>query len=165
MSLKIAFLDRDGVLIHEPQDDFQIDSLEKLKILPGVFEALQWLKSEGYQFVMVSNQNGIGLPSFPTPAFMAPQERLLELLREQNVEFLKIFICPHLPGDGCDCRKPKTGLVDYFLTTIELDSERSFMIGDRDTDGAFAQNIGVRFLKVTTNEGMDVEVLKNFLTP
>ncbi|EKD94023.1 MAG: histidinol-phosphatase/imisazoleglycerol-phosphat e dehydratase [uncultured bacterium] len=153
MKIKVAFLDRDGVLIDEPQDDFQIDSLEKLKLLPGVIEVLQWLKAQGYQLVMISNQNGVGLPCFPTPSFMGPQERLLELFQAQGIEFEKIFICPHLPQDGCDCRKPKIGLVDYFLTTIELDRERSLMVGDRETDRGFAENVGIPFFKLPTNQG------------
>jgi imidazoleglycerol-phosphate dehydratase/histidinol-phosphatase len=164
MKTKVAFLDRDGVMIHEPQDDFQIDAVEKLKILPGVIETLQFLKAQGYQLVMISNQNGVGLPCFPTPSFMAPQERLLELLQAEGLGFEKIFVCPHLPQDGCDCRKPKTGLVDYFLTTIELDLQRSLMVGDRETDRGFAENVGIPFFKLPTNQGFLLSEFQAFVS-
>lgn len=163
MPLKIAFLDRDGVLIHEPQDDFQVDSVEKLTILPGVIDALKRLQNLGYALAMVTNQNGVGMPSFPTRTFDAPQEKMLEEFRKEGIQFLKIFVCPHFPSDGCDCRKPKTGLVDYFLTTIDLDREYSFMFGDRETDRQFAENIGVPFLKAVTNDGIDPNAFDAFL--
>lgn len=150
---KYAFFDRDGTLIHEPQDTFQIDSLKKLKILDGVIDTLIQLKNWGYKFVMVSNQNGIGTPSFPENKFRQPQQRLLSLLSQQGIQFEQVFICPHLPEDNCYCRKPKTGLVDEFLKNNRrsIDLKNSFLCGDRETDQQFAKNIGMRFIRTPTN--------------
>lgn len=148
---KVAFLDRDGALIFEPQDDFQIDSLEKLKILPGVIEALQELQSRGYSLVMVTNQDGVGLACFPRETFEAPQREMLRQFSEAGVEFEEVFMCPHLPKDECLCRKPKLGMLRYFLDNNEIDYENSFMYGDRDSDKQFAENIGVRFIQTPTN--------------
>ena len=67
--LRAAFVDRDGVLIYEPQDTYQIDSLGKLKILPGVIEGLQRIQKDGYKLVMTSNQDGLGTASYPSDAF------------------------------------------------------------------------------------------------
>ncbi|KKP38854.1 MAG: Histidinol-phosphatase / Imidazoleglycerol-phosphate dehydratase, imidazoleglycerol-phosphate dehydratase / histidinol-phosphatase [Candidatus Peregrinibacteria bacterium GW2011_GWF2_33_10] len=154
MKQKIAFLDRDGALIFEPQDSFQIDSLEKLRILDGVIEALQDLIKKGYKLVMVSNQNGVGTPSFLKENFEIPQNKMLEIFRRNGIEFYKIFICPHFPEDNCECRKPKIGMLKDFLKTENIDFEKSFMYGDRETDRQFAKNIKVRFVKATTNEGI-----------
>jgi len=148
--MKIAFLDRDGVLINEPQDNFRIDSLKKLKILPDVFENLKRFVDEGYKLVMVSNQNGIGKNGFSKKGFYEAQNELLRRLKNEGIEFYKIFICPHTEAENCDCRKPKIGLVKDFLKGLgkDFDKMRSFMVGDRETDIELAKNIGVRgFLK------------------
>ena len=150
-SRRVAFLDRDGTLIWEPPETKQIDSLEKLRILPGVIDGLQILMNEGFSLVMVSNQNGIGTDKFPRDAFEIPQAALLQQLREQGIRFAELFICSHMPETNCACRKPKTGLVDAFLKENSIDFDQSFMIGDRDTDGEFAEAIGVRFVRMETN--------------
>ncbi|HCW32595.1 MAG: imidazole glycerol-phosphate dehydratase/histidinol phosphatase, imidazoleglycerol-phosphate dehydratase / histidinol-phosphatase [Candidatus Peregrinibacteria bacterium GW2011_GWF2_39_17] len=164
MKTKIAFIDRDGALIEEPQDTFQVDRLDLLKILPGVIESLKLLRDQKYKLVMVTNQNGVGLTCFPTATFVEPQEEMLKIFKENGINFERVFVCPHLQEGGCDCRKPKTGLVDYFLTTVDLDRETSFMLGDRETDGQFAQNLDIRFFKVKTNKGIDLESLKSFIS-
>ena len=148
---KYAFIDRDGTLIFEPQDTYQIDSLEKLQILPGVIEGLQALQNGGYRLVMISNQDGLGTDSFQQAGFDAPQQKMLEIFAQNNVSFDQIFICPHLPEDNCTCRKPKTGLVKDFLATEDIDCRGSFVCGDRPTDAAFAKNIGVRSVMMPTN--------------
>jgi len=156
---KYAFLDRDGALIYEPTLEdtkkrdvpYQIDSLEKLKILPGVLDGLKKLVEDGYKLVMITNQNGIGTDSFPEEDFWIPQNRMMEIFKENGIEFEKVFICPHFPEDNCNCRKPKIGLVDEFLKSGGIDFANSFMSGDRDTDRQFANNIGVRFIPMTLN--------------
>ena len=102
--MKIAFLDRDGTLIWEPPDTKQIDSLDKLHILPRAIESLQALRREGFDLVIVSNQNGIGTDRFPRESFDILQAELLRQLREQGIEFLEVFVCPLMPDVGCECR-------------------------------------------------------------
>ncbi len=149
--LKIAFLDRDGVLVYEPENTKQIDSMDKLQILPGVIAGLKKLLAQGYRLVMVSNQDGMGTASFPLENFRVVQDRLLKLLKESGIEFYKIFICPHFEQDGCNCRKPKPGLLGTFLGEENIDLGKSFVLGDRKSDREFAQNIGVRFFQTGTN--------------
>ncbi len=160
---KYAFLDRDGCLIFEPQDTYQIDSLNKLKILEGVIAGLQELKKRGYALIMISNQDGLGTSSFPQNSFDTPQEKMLNIFRDKGVIFDQIFICPHLPNDGCNCRKPKTGLVDEFLRNANIDKSLSFVCGDRDSDRQFAKNIGIRFFRIETN-GNFYEAIKSLLS-
>lgn len=144
---KIAFLDRDGTLIMEPPDE-QVDRLDKVALVPGVVPALLHLREAGYEFVMVSNQDGRGTPLFPEPDFSTVQNFVLRLFASQGIVFRDIFICPHLPAQGCDCRKPKPGLLLPFLSRIPLDRQWSVVIGDRQTDLDLAANIGLRGIRL-----------------
>jgi imidazoleglycerol-phosphate dehydratase/histidinol-phosphatase len=155
MSARILFVDRDGTLIEEPADH-QVDSLEKIRFMPGVFAALTELKRRGLRLVMVTNQDGLGTASFPRPTFEAPHEFILQAFRSQGIEFDAVFVCPHFQADGCECRKPKTGLVQDYIRDADVDLEGSAMIGDRETDLQFARNLGLRGLLVRTN-GSDSE--------
>jgi imidazoleglycerol-phosphate dehydratase/histidinol-phosphatase len=144
---KILFVDRDGTLIEEPADE-QVDRLDKVRWMPGVFAALQKAAAAGYRLVMVTNQDGLGTASFPREQFELPQQFVLDTLASQGLKFDAVFICPHKPADGCSCRKPLPGILGDFLQRQPVDLAGSAMIGDRDTDLAFAQNIGVRGLRV-----------------
>ncbi len=141
------FIDRDGVLIEEPPDE-QIDRLGKIRFMPGVFAALAELQRAGYRLVMVTNQDGLGTATFPQADFDLCQQFILDALASQGVRFDAICICPHLPGDGCDCRKPKTGLLRGWLADHDYTREQSAVIGDRDSDMQLAANLGVRGLRL-----------------
>jgi imidazoleglycerol-phosphate dehydratase / histidinol-phosphatase len=147
MSTPIVFVDRDGTLIEEPADQ-QIDSLAKVRFMPGVFAALSELRRRGFRLAMVTNQDGLGTASFPKPAFEEPQRFILEIFKSQGIEFDAVFVCPHFQADDCECRKPKPGLVKEYLRDADVDMARSVMIGDRDTDLEFARNIGLPGLRV-----------------
>ena len=141
------FIDRDGTLVEEPADE-QVDSLEKVRFMPGVFAALADLVRHGFRLVMVSNQDGLGTDSFPQAAFERPQQFILETLRSQGIEFDAVFVCPHFKSDACGCRKPNTGLVAEYIRTSAIDLAASAVVGDRDTDLQFATNLGVRGVRV-----------------
>lgn len=143
MDAKVLFIDRDGTINEEP-DDHQVDSLDKVRLVAGVIPALLSLKHAGYRFVMVSNQDGLGTDAFPRSDFTRCHEHILSLLQSQGIVFDEIFVCPHTDADGCDCRKPRTGLLTRFLAKTALDLRSSAVIGDRDTDMQLARNIGVR---------------------
>lgn len=151
---KILFIDRDGTLIEEPFD-FQVDSLDKIKLTPGVIPALLQLKDAGFRLIMVSNQNGIGTSSFPEEDFSICHEFTLDLFSSQGILFDEIFICPHMPEDNCVCRKPKTGLLDQFMRETPINKTCSWVIGDRDTDRKLADNLGVLFLPISQKFGWE----------
>jgi imidazoleglycerol-phosphate dehydratase/histidinol-phosphatase len=143
--MKVLFVDRDGTLVEEPPDE-QVDSLEKIRFLPGVFAALNELQAAGFRLAMVTNQDGLGTESFPTQDFELPQRFILDAFASQGIVFDAIFVCPHKKIDGCDCRKPSTRLVDTWVREQQVDLAKSAMIGDRQTDLDFAANLGVKVL-------------------
>jgi imidazoleglycerol-phosphate dehydratase/histidinol-phosphatase len=145
------FIDRDGTLIEEPADE-QVDAFEKLRLLPGVIPALRRLRDAGFRFVMVTNQDGLGTESFPLPSFEGPQRLLLQLLESQGIAFDAVLVCPHRPGDGCDCRKPATRLVDGFLAGRPMDPARSRVIGDRPTDLELAARLGIAGIRIEAGD-------------
>ena len=140
---KILFLDRDGTLIHEPPDE-QIDSLAKFALVDHVIPALIALRDAGYEFVMVSNQDGLGTPSFPVEHFEPPQELLLQILGSQGIRFSAIHIDPHFAHQAAPTRKPGIGMLLDYLRSGELDFAASAVVGDRQTDLDLAANLGVR---------------------
>ncbi len=145
---KILFVDRDGTLIREPAD-FQIDAYAKLRLLDGVIPALLRLRDAGYEFVMVSNQDGLGTGSFPQADFDGPHDLLMHILATQGIVFREVLIDPSFPHenrmqDGVPTRKPGIGMALHYLRDRSIDLTRSAMVGDRETDLEFARNLGVR---------------------
>jgi imidazoleglycerol-phosphate dehydratase / histidinol-phosphatase len=140
---KILFVDRDGTLIVEPPDE-QIDSFEKFALVDGVIPALRRCVAAGYELVMVTNQDGLGSPSFPQADFDGPQNLLLQILRSQGIEFRDILIDGSLPHEGKDTRKPGLGMLRAYLAADDWSRAASAVIGDRQTDQQLAANLGIR---------------------
>ncbi|NNC63701.1 MAG: histidinol-phosphatase, partial [Gammaproteobacteria bacterium] len=127
MAAKVLFVDRDGTLIEEPADN-QVDSVEKVRLVPGVIPALLELKSAGYEFVIVSNQDGLDTDAFPREHFEPAREHMLALFNSQGIDFAEEFYCPHLDTDACECRKPRAGLLTRYLATTQLDLAASAVV-------------------------------------
>jgi imidazoleglycerol-phosphate dehydratase/histidinol-phosphatase len=149
---RTLFVDRDGTLIEEPPDE-QVDRLEKIRLMPDVIPALLALRDAGFAFVMVTNQDGLGTASLPEDAFDRAHRFTLDLFASQGIAFDAVFICPHFKRDGCECRKPKTGMVLEYLREHPIEAAKSYMIGDRETDLEFAANLGIAGLKVRVDGG------------
>ena len=152
MPEKILFIDRDGTLIEEPPDN-QVDSLEKIKLMRDVVPALTQLADCGYRFVMVTNQDGLGTKSFPDNDFKLCQDFVIAMFESQGIAFDKVFICPHTAEDACECRKPRTGLLTRYLADTDLDTRNSAVIGDRDTDMALAERLGLQGILISPKSG------------
>jgi imidazoleglycerol-phosphate dehydratase / histidinol-phosphatase len=147
MKIPTLFIDRDGTLIEEPPNH-QVDTLSKIRFMPGVFAALTELTRRGYQFAMVTNQDGLGSEFYPRAAFDEAQGFILEAFRSQGIRFDGVFVCPHDAAVGCSCRKPAPGLVEAYIGEADVDLSRSAVIGDRTTDLELAANLGVRGFRV-----------------
>lgn len=144
---KYLFIDRDGTIVCEPHD-YQVDALDKVVFFPRVIPALLKLADMGYTMVMVSNQNGLGTDAFPLNTFAPAHEHIVNTLESQGISFEQILICPHMPEDNCQCRKPALGLVQSYMSSDEWDRNNSYFIGDRDTDLAMAKNMGIVGIRV-----------------
>jgi imidazoleglycerol-phosphate dehydratase/histidinol-phosphatase len=142
---KVLFVDRGGTLVAERQS--LADPVER-PLIAGVIPALLRIKSAGYQFVIVTNQPGLGTPGFPREAFDLADQKLIALFASQGIHFVGNFVCPHVPDAHCACRKPGIGLVRDFVNAAPLDRERSAMVGNSDTDVEFARNLGIQGFKL-----------------
>ncbi|ABF13797.1 bifunctional histidinol-phosphatase/imidazoleglycerol-phosphate dehydratase HisB [Candidatus Palibaumannia cicadellinicola] len=163
MSKKVLFIDRDGTLINEPLDNFQIDRIEKLVLEPYVINALLILQQANFQLVMVSNQDGLGTSSFPQEDFDRPHNLMMQIFKSQNIFFDQVLICPHLAKDKCHCRKPGIALVAPWLVGNKIDRTKSYVIGDRETDIKLAYNMGINSLRYNRNT-MNWQAICNYLT-
>ncbi len=162
MKKKLLFLDRDGTIIVEPQPDQQVDSLEKLEFLPGAIFALARLAREtDFEFVLVTNQDGLGTASFPEENFWPAQEKMIKTLAGEGVHFRSVHIDKSFPIDNLPTRKPGTSMLTEYLPVRppggdgEFDLENSYVIGDRLTDVQLAENLGAKaiFIKSALQNG------------
>lgn len=141
---KVLFIDRDGILIYESPTDPQIDSLEKLEFIPGVFTWLGKIAKEtSYELVMVTNQDGLGTSIFPEVTFWPVHNKLIKALQGEGILFSKFHIDRSLPAENKPTRKPGIGMLSEYLTG-EYDLTNSFVIGDRITDIQLAKNLGAK---------------------
>jgi imidazoleglycerol-phosphate dehydratase/histidinol-phosphatase len=140
---RVLFIDRDGTLISEP-DDFQVDSFEKLKLLPGVVNHLGRIVAEtDFELVMVSNQDGLGTDSLPERSFFAVHDFLLDLLANEGINFTEVCIDRSFEHENKPTRKPGTGMLAGY-NNGKYDLSNSFVIGDRLTDVQLAANLGAK---------------------
>jgi imidazoleglycerol-phosphate dehydratase/histidinol-phosphatase len=149
---KILFIDRDGTLIVEPKNDMQVDSLEKLEFIPGVFRNLYNIqKYLDFELVIVSNQDGLGTSSYPMETFWPAQKMMLKAFANEGVTFLNVHIDPTMPAENSLNRKPGTGMLkEYFSKDYDLGG--SFVIGDRSTDIELARNLGAKGIYFATED-------------
>lgn len=151
---KVLFIDRDGTIVVEPPVDYQLDSLEKLEFYPKVIRSLYFIKKHlDFEFVMVTNQDGLGTSSFPEDTFWPAQNRILKTLEGEGVVFDDILIDRSFPEDNAPTRKPRTGMLTKYLTE-EYDLKNSLVIGDRLTDVELAKNLNCK--AIFLNENIDI---------
>ncbi len=147
----ILFVDRDGTLIEEPAD-FQIDAYEKIRFVKNVIPAMLKLRDAGYQFVIVSNQDGLGSEGYPQESFDGPNNLMLQIFASQGITFRDVLVDPSWPADNSPNRKPGIGMMLPYLQDRTIDWARSGMVGDRPTDIQFADNMKVRGFQLHTEQ-------------
>ena len=141
----ILFIDRDGVILEEPKSDYQIDTIEKTSFIPGAISYLGKIAAEfGFYKVMVTNQDGLGTPSYPKESFEPFQQLMLRTLAGEGFVFDEIFIDDTFAADNKPTRKPGTAMLTHVLNNVHYDITNSFVIGDRWSDIALAKNIGCK---------------------
>ena len=155
---RALFIDRDGTIIVEPPVDFQVDSLEKLEFVPRVMHNLNFIKSHlDFELVMVTNQDGLGTDSFPTPDFEAPHNKMLRTLEGEGIVFNDIVIDKTFEHENAPTRKPGIALLGKY-TSGDYDLAGSFVIGDRITDVLLARNLGAKAIFIADEEQGKVKI-------
>ncbi|MBT3386144.1 MAG: bifunctional histidinol-phosphatase/imidazoleglycerol-phosphate dehydratase HisB [Prolixibacteraceae bacterium] len=148
---KVLFIDRDGTLIYEPEDE-QIDSLEKLEYLPKVFRNMYFIqKNLDYELVMVTNQDGLGTDSYPEDTFWPTHNKMLRAFENEEVTFDEVLIDRSFPKDNLPTRKPGTGMMTKYLEG-DYDLANSFVIGDRLSDIQLAKNLGAKGILISNGD-------------
>ncbi len=142
---RILFIDRDGTLINEAPPTYQLDSFDKLRFYPHMFEYMSRIAKEfDYELVMVTNQDGLGTDSFPEDSFWPLHNLVMKSLEGEGIHFNKVFIDRTYPKDKAPTRKPGTGMLTEYLINPDYDIEHSYVIGDRITDMQLAKNLGCK---------------------
>ena len=159
---KILFIDRDGTLALEPEN-YQLDSFDKLIFYPGVFNSLGKISRElDFELVMVTNQDGLGTPSFPENTFWPTHRFLLKCFENEEIIFDDIYIDKSLPSDNAPTRKPGIGLLKKYINNKNYDLENSYVIGDRITDMELALNLGAKGIFISNNDKLgEKEISEN----
>lgn len=147
---KVLFIDRDGTIIVEPEDE-QVDTVGKFRFLPKAISSLAFIRQHtDYELVMVTNQDGLGTPAYPQDVFDQLQSLMLETLKGEGVEFDAIHIDKSFPEDNLPTRKPGIGMLTQYLNG-DYDLQNSYVIGDRQTDAQLATNLGCKSLIIGTD--------------
>ncbi len=160
MKKRVLFIDRDGTLITEPPITFQVDTLEQLEFLPGVIRNLYFIKKNlDFEFVIVSNQDGLGTDSYPQENFENVQKKMLQTFHNEGIDFDEILIDTSFPEENKPTRKPNIGLLTKYLSD-EYDLENSYVIGDRESDMQLAKNLGCNGILINNscNESNDYKI-------
>lgn len=154
---KVLFIDRDGTLIHEPKEDPQIDSLNELKFIPGVFTWLgRIVRETDFELVMVTNQDGLGTHTFPEETFWPVQNMVIDTLAGEGIVFSGIHVDRSFPHENKPTRKPGTAMLTPYMNGA-YDLSNSFVIGDRLTDVELAKNLGAKAILI--NDGSLLQML------
>lgn len=137
MKQKAVFLDRDGVINIEKN---YLHKIEDFEFIPGLFSSLQYLLALDYKLFIITNQSGIGREYYTQKDFDILTSWMLEELKEHNIKISQVELCPHAPNEDCECRKPKTQMIDNILKNHSIDLSNSWLIGDKSSDIKCALN-------------------------
>jgi imidazoleglycerol-phosphate dehydratase/histidinol-phosphatase len=148
---RVLFIDRDGTLVVEPPVDYQLDAFEKLEFYPGVIRQLGFMRERlDFEWVMVTNQDGLGTSSFPEETFWPVHNLMMKTLEGEGISFDEVCIDPTMPEDEAPTRKPGTGMLTRYLNPEVYDMSNSFVIGDRWSDVELAKNMGCKAILLQT---------------
>jgi len=147
---KFALLDRDGTII---VDKFYLQDPDLIEFAPGAIEGLQLLRDSGFQLLLVTNQSGIARGYFDEACLSRVHERLKALLARHGIKLAEIYYCPHGPGDGCQCRKPATGMVKQAMADFGFSANQAVLIGDSIVDMQLATATGIRGIQIGSEPG------------
>jgi D-glycero-D-manno-heptose 1,7-bisphosphate phosphatase len=150
---RFVILDRDGTIIEEVS---YLSDPKQLALIPGTGKALRGLSGMGFGLVVITNQSAVGRGYFDEAQLTRIHERLLEMLRAEEVTLDGLYFCPHTPQEQCLCRKPHTGLIEKASADLDFDLSGSIVIGDKASDIEMGCRVGALTILVRTGYGAQV---------
>jgi D-glycero-D-manno-heptose 1,7-bisphosphate phosphatase len=157
MRRNVVFIDRDGVINRESPD--YIKGPEEFRFLPGSLEALRRLTEEGYALIVVTNQSALHRRLISPAGLAQIHQEMCRAVAGSGGAVLDILVCPHLPEEGCDCRKPKPGMLLAAQRKHRIDLSSAILIGDKASDIACGVNARLRAtVLVRTGHGRAAEI-------
>lgn len=157
MKNKAIFLDRDGTINKDTGYPYKI---KDLRIIPKVPEGLKLFEDRGYKLIIVTNQSGIRRGYFTKEDYYNFQSALRQRLNKNGIFITGEYFCPHVQEDNCNCRKPKTGMLEEAAKDFDLVLEESWMIGDKSSDIYAGKNAGCKTIYILTEKD-NIEQIKN----
>lgn len=155
--MNIIFLDRDGTIIFDPEDE-RVDREDKIKLFPDSIEALKYLADHNFAVIFISNQAGIAEGRINLNDFNRINNKVLEMLSPSGIKVLKTYVCPHSPQDKCECRKPKPTMILKAAQEFNVNPAKSYMVGDSESDIFSGINAGMKTVLVkTANKSVEVK--------
>ena len=158
--MKIAFLDRDGTISKEYPDE-EWNSITEPILLEGTIEGLKKIKEKGYEFIILTNQGLISKGIITEKQYEEYTNKLIKILKENDIDILKVYHCPHRSIDNCNCKKPKTGMIDNALEEFDIDLKNSFYIGDSYSDYELAKKFNLDFYGIKGRNNDDIFKYEN----
>jgi len=156
LSIKVIFLDRDGVINEEVG---YLHKINDFKFIAGVMDSCSYFLSLGFQIIVVTNQSGIARGRYKEEDFHIVNRMMLNKFQNKGLNILDVFFCPHGPDDNCNCRKPKPGMFLNAKEKYDITMNKSWMIGDKETDIEAATNAGI-FNTILVRSGHEINEKK-----
>ena len=150
--MKVVFLDRDGVINKYPGDKLYVTSLKKFRFLPGVKKAIALLNRAGFKIFVVSNQAGVGKGTYSQKTLNAITAKMLGDIEQAGGRITKVYYCGHRKGAGCNCRKPKPGMLKKAAKEFQFNLKNAYFIGDTIRDVFTAKNAGCKPILVLSGK-------------
>ena len=160
MKSKAVFLDRDGV-INEKRDD-HVKNISEFKIFSGVGDAIKLLRDKGYLVIIITNQSAIGRKIISEKKLDEIHTELKNYLNQHDTYVDSIYYCPHTPEENCSCRKPKPGLLIKATSDFDIDLEKSYFIGDSESDLNAAKEARCKGILLENDQTL-LEIVQNQL--
>jgi len=156
--LKTVFVDRDGVINQERSD--YVKSISELEIYPNVAKNIKLLKDAGFLVIVITNQSAVNRGIVTHEMINQIHNSIQDHLKKHGTFLDGFYYCPHTPNENCNCRKPKSGLLEKAILELNIDLNSSWMIGDSDSDIEAADSIGCKAIKINDNFSLDNAVEK-----
>ena len=154
-SRKIVFMDRDGVINVDLWK--YVENWKEFKFEKGALDALKILTDKGFEIFIISNQAGVGDGVFSEAAMWQVHEKMVAAMAKREIKIRGARYCIHGKKAKCDCRKPKTQLLEKAVANIQFDKERTYFVGDKLSDLEAGKNFGVKTILVRTGYGKETE--------